>query len=366
MNKKIIALSIFSAIGAVSFAQNDLTDDDWVNIGPHIVTEAEFVDRVGIGTQNPDGKLHIEGIDPSEEGLLIYRDQTPFSMSGWKPLVDISLDYQDFQLNTVNNPAFIVDDWGKIGLGTRNPTAELHLLKSTYLGGITLTPNYMLEVESENHGYTAFGVTSHGLTHVGEPYSDASVTHATRAEFEVWGNNNCALDMNVNWLSSFRNWAGNGRVLRLKGGWAHNSNTTPIFQVESNGDYDENVRFRILANGKVGIGDITLDMPGDYRLYVDDGILTEQVKVALRSTTEWADYVFEEGYVLKPLEEVEAFIEENGHLPDVPSAEKMVETGLDVAATDAMLLQKIEELTLYTIELQKQILALQAQEIKKQ
>lgn len=93
---------------------------------------------------------------------------------------------------------------------------------------------------------------------------------------------------------------------------------------------------------------------GNYKLYVAQGILTEKVKVALRDQSEWADYVFDEDYELMPLEEVNTFIQTNKHLPGVPSAEEMVETGLNVAEMDAKLLEKIEELTLYMIELKKE------------
>ena len=113
-------------------------------------------------------------------------------------------------------------------------------------------------------------------------------------------------------------------------------------------------------DGKIGMGVLPSEMAttSDYTLYVAKGILTERVKVALRSSSDWADYVFADDYALKPLEEVEAFIDENQHLPGVPSAEEVAASGIDVASMDAKLLEKIEELTLYTIEQQKLIDAL--------
>lgn len=95
-----------------------------------------------------------------------------------------------------------------------------------------------------------------------------------------------------------------------------------------------------------------------YRLVVQDGILTEKLKVALRNGAEWADYVFAPDYQLMPLEEVEAFTKKNKHLPNVPSADDMVKDGLDVTQTSAKLMEKIEELTLYVIEMNKEIKAL--------
>jgi hypothetical protein len=108
--------------------------------------------------------------------------------------------------------------------------------------------------------------------------------------------------------------------------------------------------------GKVLIGNVTT--PGNYQLYVEQGILAERVKVALKSTSHWADYVFSPNYKLMPLTQVEEYITKNNHLPNVPSAEEVHKEGIDMATMDAKLLEKIEELTLYMIELKKENLAL--------
>jgi hypothetical protein len=114
-------------------------------------------------------------------------------------------------------------------------------------------------------------------------------------------------------------------------------------------------------NGKVSIGDVSTatDQTYDYGLYVHKGLLTERVKVALKTSSEWSDHVFLSGYRLMPLAEVECFIQENGHLPGVPSADQMVEQGLDVVRTDAMLLEKIEEITIHLIQLNARIIELE-------
>jgi hypothetical protein len=103
------------------------------------------------------------------------------------------------------------------------------------------------------------------------------------------------------------------------------------------------------------IGGSSVSTPGTYKLYVEDGILTEKVKVAIKTTLNWSDYVFAKDYKLKPLNEVASFIKENNHLPGVPSAEEVVKDGIDVAAMDAKLLEKIEELTLYIIDLKNEV-----------
>jgi hypothetical protein len=69
----------------------------------------------------------------------------------------------------------------------------------------------------------------------------------------------------------------------------------------------------------------------------------------------WADYVFNKDYQLLKLEEVEKHISKNGHLPNVPSSKEVMEKGINVAEMDAKLLEKIEELTLYSIEQNKQL-----------
>ena len=110
---------------------------------------------------------------------------------------------------------------------------------------------------------------------------------------------------------------------------------------------------------KVGIGEIT-GMPGEYRLYVEGGIMTEKVRVKLQG--EWADYVFDENYDLMSLSEVESFIKENKHLPDVPSAKEVKKEGMDVGEMNSVLLKKIEELTLHIIELEKKVNELQKEQ----
>ena len=96
------------------------------------------------------------------------------------------------------------------------------------------------------------------------------------------------------------------------------------------------------------------NMPTGYSLYVKQGILTEKLKVAVYNSAAWADYVFNKDYKLLSLPEVEAYIHKNKHLPNVPSADEVVKNGIDMATMDAKLLEKIEELTLYMIQMKKE------------
>ncbi|TXJ23467.1 MAG: hypothetical protein E6Q24_18090 [Chitinophagaceae bacterium] len=104
----------------------------------------------------------------------------------------------------------------------------------------------------------------------------------------------------------------------------------------------------VLNNGNVGIG--TTDPK--YKLAVYGTIGSTKIKV---TQDNWPDYVFESGYRMPALVEVEKFIKANKHLPGIPSAAEVQSEGLDIGETQAGLLKKIEELTLYAIEQDKQI-----------
>ncbi|MBC5836134.1 hypothetical protein G6N05_14480 [Flavobacterium sp. F372] len=116
------------------------------------------------------------------------------------------------------------------------------------------------------------------------------------------------------------------------------------------------------TSGKVGVG--TTNFPtligssdiSAYKLFVKGGILTDEVRVR----TGWADYVFADNYVLKPLAEVERFIETNKHLPNVPSAKQVELEGISIGEMTKIQQEKIEELTLYIIDLNKKLALLEA------
>jgi hypothetical protein len=103
------------------------------------------------------------------------------------------------------------------------------------------------------------------------------------------------------------------------------------------------------TSGKVVIGDTSLiSTPGAYNLYVQNGILTEKVKVALRDASEWSDDAFAQ---TPTLSEVETSINKNNHLPGVPSAQSLVKNGYELKSMDAKLLAQIEWLWQHTIKL---------------
>jgi hypothetical protein len=95
-----------------------------------------------------------------------------------------------------------------------------------------------------------------------------------------------------------------------------------------------------------------------------DGLVyAREVKVNLESA--WPDYVFETGYKLTPLAEVKQYIALNKHLPNVPSAEEVKENGLSLGEGNKILLEKVEELTLYLIQMEETMKA-QAELLKAQ
>ena len=106
-------------------------------------------------------------------------------------------------------------------------------------------------------------------------------------------------------------------------------------------------RLVLQKGGNVGIGTTN---PTE-RLSVNGNI---RAKKLIITQANWPDYVFHPTYRLRPLKEVEQFIKQNSHLPEMPSVKDVDEKGLDMGATQAALLKKVEELTLYMISLQKQ------------
>lgn len=127
------------------------------------------------------------------------------------------------------------------------------------------------------------------------------------------------------------------------------TNWNCILQINTSGDQtkgicinspEEEEVFRVYGNG------IT------YSKY----LVSEQIKVDLEALNiQWYDHVFSPEYKLMSIQEVERFVRENHHLPDIPSEKEIKENGLNLAEMDALLLKKIEEMMLYIIELEKKI-----------
>ncbi len=150
----------------------------------------------------------------------------------------------------------------------------------------------------------------------------------------------------VNGDTEFRNYYGTGDFKFFVSNGSHGNGNT--------------IGLLIKENGNVGIGTTSPDM----KLTVKGNIHAEEVKIDLNVPA--PDYVFKEDYDLRSIEELENFIKENSHLPEIPSAKEFERNGIMQAEMDMNLLKKIEELTLYTIQQQKEIESLKKenQEVK--
>ena len=124
----------------------------------------------------------------------------------------------------------------------------------------------------------------------------------------------------------------------------NNYNATPLIY----GDFSSDKLGINTKNFVTSLGSKDLSA---YSMFVKGGTLSEEVRVL----TNWADYVFEKEYPLLSIQEVTDFIEENGHLPNIPSAATVEIEGLELGDITTKQQEKIEELTLYVIHLQKQL-----------
>jgi hypothetical protein len=113
-----------------------------------------------------------------------------------------------------------------------------------------------------------------------------------------------------------------------------------------------------IIEGSVAIG---TPNPGSYKLAVEGKIGAREVNI---TTETWPDYVFKAGYQLRTLNEVALFIKEYHHLPEVPSEKEVLKNGQDIGLMNAILLKKIEELTLYVLLQEKRIAELEKAQTK--
>ena len=166
----------------------------------------------------------------------------------------------------------------------------------------------------------------------------------------TYGNNNTAMGDSSGFLST-----GNKNVFL--------GNLAGYYETKgSNKLYLANDSNKTILYGDFSTGQVLLGKPlttgyvfkGHRTLNVLGGIIADSMRVALSST--WADYVFADDYKLKPLEDVAKYIQSNKHLPDVPSSDEVARNGIELGAMDAKLLQKIEELHLYILQQQNEII----------
>lgn len=209
----------------------------------------------------------------------------------------------------------IFPDTGYAGIGTVSPSAELEIQDDT-------SPH--VKIKS-----TAAGLT--GWVDLGMATCDGCFSNAAKEGDAVLR----AYPIGTNDNIVFSNRTPSGGFV-----FAAGAGTAEIAHVFIDND------------GRMGVGtDSFTDGSIEYKLSVDGRIRAEGVKVY----NSWADFVFEDSYDLPTLKEVEAYIAANGHLKDIPSAATVAEEGIDLGEMNKLLLQKVEELTLYVIDLNKQV-----------
>ena len=142
---------------------------------------------------------------------------------------------------------------------------------------------------------------------------------------------------------------------KIKGNTATENHSHNWYTSKAGSSNWSTVKMTLNHDGNLGIGTI---ITGNHKLAVEGSIGAREIKVEANG---WSDFVFYDDYKLPTLKEVENHIKEKGHLKDIPSAKEVEKNGFFLGAMDAKLLQKIEELTLYTIDQQKEI-----EELKKQ
>jgi hypothetical protein len=238
---------------------------------------------------------------------------------------------------------------GNVGIGTSSPTVKLEIN-----GGGT-TDVFNLLNESTSLGISARVASNtdfHASAYTGRR-SRGSLNSPTDV---IAGDRLTGFYSSMFVNGAFRNSA----AIQFYAGSSPSSSSFPVnirFETTANSSTVRVERMRITESGDVGIGTSLTNNPNSYKLAVNGKIGAKEVQVENTSST-WADYVFESTYDLMPIEEVEAFVKANKHLPEIPSAEEIKMNGHKLGEMDVLLLKKVEELTLYLIELKKQNLEL--------
>ncbi|MEK6152001.1 tail fiber protein [Flavobacteriaceae bacterium 3-367] len=281
-------------------------------LGMHILSSG----NIGIGTISPSGKLEIIG-NPGEQSqgqlhLVGNGEMGPGDAyisfwegsevnSKWSMGVNDSNNAFSisYGLTMDADPKLVVKDvTGYVGIGTTNPTGKLQI-----------------KGEAGEQSQGQLYLVGNGETGPGDAYI------------------------------SF--WEGSEVDSKWSIGVMDNDNA---FAISHGLTMDAAPKFVLKENsGFVGIGTTAPDA----KLTVKGNIHAEEVKVDL--SVPGPDYVFKEDYNLRTLEELQQYIKENGHLPNIPSAAEMEETGVELGTMNMKLLEKIEELMLYTIAQQKEL-----------
>jgi len=236
---------------------------------------------------------------------------------------------------------------GNVGVGTTSPSEKLHINgninfsgndRKLFLGGGVAGSTFGIAFSSS---YPTYGIF---YKEGGPDFVSISPNGlGTNGVMNIFGDNRVGIAKNNPAYTLDVNGTINATALYVNG--APFSGSSQWTTSGSNINYN---------SGIVSIG--TATAPAGYKLAIGGKVVAEEVVVKLQSN--WPDYVFDEEYKLPSLSEVEAYIRMHKHLPGVPTAKQVEEQGLSLGEMNAVLLKKIEELTLLLIDQQKQIDAL--------
>jgi hypothetical protein len=275
-------------------------DNPWISTsGIHIKNNG----YVGIGTTSPDKKLHVSG------GQLLVNSSTTDTVA----IFESTDANSQIALKDSSNSAYIRGTGGEIAFFPNGGAAErLRINNAGYVGIGTASPQSRLDIR----GGSQTGATIIAGNTGGPP-------NAERIQFFSEGN----------------------QMAEIKSYTSDSLSGDLAFYTSDNGNVGR--RVTIQPNGYVGIN--TFDPQS--RLAVNGTITTKEVEV---TESGWSDFVFQDDYDLLPLDKVESYIRQNKHLPDIPSEREVKEKGLAVSGMLTKQMQKIEELTLYLIQLKKE------------
>jgi hypothetical protein len=333
--------------------------------------------NVGIGTSIPSEQLEI-----CNGGLSVRGRNSHQSLNGFQNLIELqdpdnaAIVYRPDQ-NRELMFGFHSDNHFYWGSKNSDGTGKyaMNLSKDGWLATNVTGSNAPIQaftVDAETFGSYENAVNSYFFkaTDGGNPNN----TFIIRGDGNVGiGTDQPQAKLDVNGNSIFRDYTSYYKDMFLIGEDAVNSSRDINFQYANagkamirshrGGSWDTYLQFwtsldsnipqlqmQIDANGNVGIGTGTKTL--NEKLEVDGTVLCKRVNVTL---TGWPDYVFVPDYPLMPISELGTFIRTNKHLPGIASEKEVLEKGLDLGDSNAALLQKIEELSLYIIQLNKRI-----------
>lgn len=288
--------------------------------------------------------------------------------------------YGGIKLQTSAGVGIQILNNSKVGVGTSDPSSKLTVYDNGIQGSnqLELRTSHVRNPDRYFMKNTVFGTGNEDVTfslkHDGQMFVGGNVGIKTEPNpniaFKVNGRTQVITDIDSDafYVGNTGSNIGGGSSLVFLRYSQYQPNNPGVLDVAgwpTPSAYE--LMFSLRSNGKLFLGtsgNSSCSDCSDYRLFVKNGIRTEKIKVDIASANAWADYVFRKDYKLKSLEDVEKHIEEKGHLPNIPSAKDVVENGINLGEMNAKLLEKIEELTLYVIQLNKDIKKLEEENKK--